>query len=71
MSVTLTVRLPEEIAEWLKDSAKRTGMPVNRIVREHLERAKEQQSDKLYLRFAGRLKGLPRDLSTRKGYSTR
>ena len=71
MSVTFTVRLSEKVAEWLQDTAKRTGLPVNRIIREHLERASEQENDALYLRFAGKLKGLPRDLSRRKGYSTR
>jgi len=71
MSVTFTIRLPEKIADWLHETAKKTGLPVNRIIREHLERASEQQNNTLYLRFAGRLKGLPRDLSTRKGFSTR
>ncbi|MGH9524746.1 MAG: hypothetical protein ACRD3E_19660 [Terriglobales bacterium] len=67
----MNLRLPEDLAEWLQDTSKKTGLPVNRIVREHLQRAKEQQKETLYLRFAGRLKGLPPDLSTRKGFNTR
>lgn len=71
MSVTVTLRLPEELAAWLQETARTTGLPMNRIVREHLQRAKEQQNEKPYMKLAGKLKGLPRDLSMREGFGRR
>ncbi len=67
MRRTLTVRLPEDLAEWLEATAKKTGVPLGRIVREQLERAR--RTDKRYfLRLAGAVAG-PADLSKRKGFS--
>jgi len=68
MSNTITVRLPEELATWLKSTARKTGVPVGRLVREELERAKRENLDKPFLRYAGIMSGPP-DLSSRKGYS--
>lgn len=64
----ITVRLPEDLAEWLDKWARETGVPASRIVCEQLRRAKVEQESKPYMRYAGAIKG-PRDLSTRKGYS--
>jgi hypothetical protein len=61
--------LPEDLAEWLADVARRTGVPVGRIVREQLQRARQEQDARPYMRLAGKIKGLPPDLSTRKGFS--
>ncbi len=69
MSNTITVRLPEDLAEWLSEVARETGVPVGRIVREQLQRAKQEQDSRPYMRLAGKVKGLPRDLSTRKGFT--
>ncbi len=71
MSVTLTVRLPERVADSLQEISKKTGLPVNRIIREQLERLLEQQDEKPYMKLAGKLKGLPRDLSMREGFGPR
>lgn len=68
MSDTITVRLTEELAEWLKSTARKTGVPVGRLVREELERARRQTGDKPFMRYAGVISGPP-DLSSRKGYS--
>ena len=68
MGNTITVRLPEELATWLKSAARKTGIPVGRLVREELERAKRENGDKPFLRYAGIMSGPP-DLSSRKGYS--
>jgi predicted DNA-binding protein len=68
MSNTITIRLPEELADWLKSTARKTGVPVGRLVREELERAKRENGDKPFLRYAGVMSG-PADLSSRKGYS--
>ena len=68
MGNTITIRLPEELATWLKSTARKTGIPVGRLVREELERAKREKGDKPFLRYAGIMSGPP-DLSSRKGYS--
>jgi predicted transcriptional regulator len=67
MSNTLTVRLPDELAEWLNDAARRSGVPRGRIVRMELERARKS-SKRPFLLLAGKIAG-PADLSTRKGFS--
>ena len=33
----MTIRLPEEMAEQLREKARRTGMPVGRVVRQFVE----------------------------------
>jgi len=68
MSNTLTIRLPEEILEWLKETSRKTGLPVGRLVRQQLESAKAKQGNQPFMRHAGTLSG-PADLSSRKGYS--
>ena len=67
MSNTLTIRLPEELAEWLEERSRKTGIPRGRIVRMELERA-QKASDRPFLRLAGVVDGPP-GLSTRKGFS--
>jgi predicted transcriptional regulator len=67
MSNTLTVRLPPELAEWLEQTARRTGVTRGRIVRLELERARKSAAQS-FLSLAGAVDG-PRDLSTRKGFS--
>ncbi len=68
MSNTITIRLPEELADWLKNTARKTGIPMGRLVRDQLELAKRETGDKPFLRYAGVMSGPP-DLSSRKGYS--
>jgi predicted DNA-binding protein len=68
MGNTITVRLPEELAAWLAETARRTGMPVGRIIREQLERAKAEAGNQRFLRLAGKISG-PSDLSSRKGFA--
>ncbi len=67
MSNTLTVRLPEDLAEWLAQTAKQSGVPRGRIVRNELERARKS-SKPAFMRLAGVVDGA-RDLSMRKGFS--
>lgn len=69
MSHTLTIRLTEELAEWLEETAKCTGIPASRIVRAQLEKAKAESGKERFLHLAGKIKGPPLSLSTRKGYS--
>jgi predicted DNA-binding protein len=69
MSNTLTIRLPEEILEQLRQTARRTGLPVGRVVRQSIEATLAQDKSNRLLEFAGVIRGGPRDLSSRKGFS--
>jgi hypothetical protein len=70
MSNSLTVRLPEDLSEWLNETARKSGVPVGRIIRKELERARSEKDAKPFLRLAGQIDG-PKDLSTRKGFAKR
>jgi hypothetical protein len=68
MSHTITIRLPEDLADWLAETSSRTGLPAGRIVRQQLERARAEHGGQRFLRHAGAFAG-PAGLSARKGYS--
>ena len=70
MSRTLTIRITDEIADWLEQMSRRTGIPAGRIIREQLERAKTEsdRDDRPFMRLAGIFDG-PGNLSRRKGFS--
>jgi hypothetical protein len=67
MSNTLTVRIPVELAQWLAETSRKTGVPKGRIIREKLEEARKSERQP-FLRLAGVVDGPP-NLSTRKGFS--
>ena len=69
MSQTITVRLDKELSSWLEETAARTGISQGQLVREQLKKAKSAKTEKPFMRLAGSIKGLPRNLSQRKGYS--
>ena len=69
MSHTITVRLPKDLSEWLEMTAKKTGVPQGKIIRDQVERARASEG-KSFMRLAGAIQG-PRDLSQRKGFSKR
>ena len=68
MSHTITVRLSEELARWLRDLARRRGVSQSQIVKDNLEKARHATPDKPFMKLAGSVEG-PRDLSQRKGFS--
>ena len=68
MGQTITVRLTKELADWLQETAAKTGVSQGRVVRDQLERAKAAASSQAFMRLAGVVRG-PRDLSSRKGFS--
>jgi hypothetical protein len=68
MSHTLTIRLTDELLDWLKETSRATGVPMGRLVRQQLENAKASTGNQRFLRHLGAIKG-PADLSTRKGFS--
>ena len=67
MSTTLTVRLPEDLAQWLEERSRKSGIPRGRIVKMELERA-QKESSRPFMHLAGAVDGAP-DLSSRKGFS--
>lgn len=67
MSHTISVRLTRELAEWLETTAKKSGVPQGKIIRDQLEKAKASEG-RSFMRFAGAIEG-PRNLSRRKGFS--
>jgi Ribbon-helix-helix domain len=70
MGHTLTIRLTNELLAWLKETSRRTGIPMGKLVREQLESAKAKSGKQRFLRHAGAING-PGDLSLRKGFSER
>ncbi|PYX06712.1 MAG: hypothetical protein DMG88_17080 [Acidobacteria bacterium] len=64
---TLTIRITDELLQWLKDLSRRTGVPMGRIIRQQLESAKNGGPQR-FLRHAGAVSGAV-DLSSRKGFS--
>ena len=69
MSNTVTVRLPEALARWLRNLARRRGVSQSQIIKDSLEKTRETAPDKPFMSLAGSIKGLPKDLSRRKGFS--
>jgi hypothetical protein len=69
MSHTITVRLNKELSTWLEETASRSGLSQGQIVRQQLEQAKAANANRSYMRLAGSIRGLPRELSKRKGFS--
>ncbi|MCX6876268.1 MAG: hypothetical protein NTW21_21045 [Verrucomicrobia bacterium] len=67
MSNTITIRLPEELEDWLTEESRVTGIPKGRIVREQLERLRTQRARQPFLDLAGSVEGSP-DLSRKKGF---
>lgn len=68
MSNTISVRLPKDLADWLRELSTRTGVPQGRLVRDQLERLRASRPTRRFMRLAGSITG-PRDLSARKGFS--
>jgi Ribbon-helix-helix protein, copG family len=69
MGHTVTIRIPSDLAQWLAERAKRSGISQGQLIREQLERARAEKPDQPFMRLAGSLTGLPKSLSKRKGYS--
>lgn len=68
MSHTFTIRLTKELAGWLEETAKRTGISQGQLIRAHLEKAKAASQSQSFMRLAGSIQGA-KNLSQRKGFS--
>lgn len=67
MSNTITIRLPEDLLQWLEVESQATGLPKGRIVREQLEQLRIKKARQPFLDLAGSVEGAP-ELSRRKGF---
>jgi predicted transcriptional regulator len=63
----MTVRLPDDIADWLSATARKTGLAQGCLIRQELEKAMSAEK-RSFMRLAGAVDG-PADLSKRKGFS--
>jgi hypothetical protein len=69
MSHTLSIRIQDDVARWLEESARGMGVSRGRLVRQELERVRQGDTQgKRFMRLAGSVR-LASDLSTRKGFS--
>jgi predicted transcriptional regulator len=67
MRKTITVRLPDDLADWLRETAEKTGVAQSLVIRQELEKAKRAKK-RTFMRLAGAIEG-PAGLSKRKGFS--
>lgn len=67
MGNTITVRLPEELDQWLEEESRKTGLPKGQIVRQHLEASRTRTARQPFLDLAGSIEGKP-GLSRKKGF---
>jgi len=73
MSNTVTIRFPDELLERLREKARRSGLPVGQVVRQFVENGLSEESpaqqNQAWRKYIGIIKGGPRDVSSRKGFS--
>jgi hypothetical protein len=68
MSHTLTIRLTEDLRQWLESVSEQTGLSQGKLIRAQLEELRRRDLKKGFLRLAGSIDGA-RNLSARKGFS--
>jgi hypothetical protein len=72
MGQTITFRPTKKLAEWIEQTAARIGVSQGQFIRSHLEQARAgDRKSRKFMRLAGLIRGGPRDLSERKGFSTK
>jgi hypothetical protein len=73
MSNTLSIRVSDELLERLRDKSRRSGVPVGQVVRQFVENGLSQETpannNQAWRKYVGIIKGGPRDVSSRKGFS--
>jgi hypothetical protein len=73
MSNTLTIRFSDELLERLRQKSRRAGLPVGQVVRQFVEDGLSQdpptKDNQAWRKYVGIIKGGPRDISSRKGFS--
>lgn len=73
MSNTLTIRFSDELLERLREKSRRSGLPVGQVVRQFVENGLSETSsakqNQVWRKYIGIIKGGPRNVSSRKGFS--
>jgi predicted DNA-binding protein len=69
MGNTLTIRLPKELLDRLRQVSRQSGLPVGRLVRQSLETTLSQEEKNPLLKFAGLIRGGQRNVSSHKGFN--
>jgi hypothetical protein len=70
MGQTITFRPTKKLAGWIEQAALQLGVSQGQFIRSHLELARDgDRSGKKFMRLAGTIRGGPRDVSKRKGFS--
>ena len=74
MSNTLTIRFPDPLLlEQLREKSRVSGVPMGQVVRELVEKGLSQElpakGNQAWRKYVGIIKGGPRDVSSRKGFS--
>lgn len=67
MGNTITIRLPDELSQWIDDEARKTGRPKSEIVREHLQHSRNRKLRQPFMDLAGTVEGT-QDLSRKRGF---
>ena len=68
MSTTLSLRLGEDLARWVEEQARATDRSQGSLVKEALEKARQAEQAKPFMKLAGSVDGAE-NLSRRKGFS--
>ena len=72
MGQTITFRPTKKLAGWIEQTAAQMGVSQGQFIRSHLEQARAgDRKSRKFMRLAGSIRGGPRDLSQRKGFSTK
>ena len=72
MGQTITFRPTKKLAGWIERAAQQMGVSQGQFIRSHLEQAHAgDRKSRKFMRLAGAIRGGPRDLSERKGFSTK
>lgn len=70
MGQTITFRPTKQLVAWIEQTAAQMGVSQGQFIRSHLEQARaHDRTGKKFMRLAGSIRGGPRDLSLRKGFS--
>jgi hypothetical protein len=67
MSNTITIRLPDDLRDWLEKEAEATGLTMDRLIHDQLEKARAKRHLPAFLHLAGSVEGSP-DLSQKRGF---
>lgn len=67
MAKSVKVRLTPMLADWLHEMCRTTGVSIDRVVLQQLERAMASAGPR-FMRHAGKIEGAA-ELSTRRGFT--